>query len=182
MAMTTAKFDTINLEDYTTGYDYRWGGYDEDDYKPHPHDNSLVSFRGHKVTRTLIRCHFSPPNSTNSRYVYTGSSDGNIHIYNMDATLAGKIKVDKAAMKPATPYGRGQRFDFDEDEDGDENWNTLCRDVSWHPNAPVIAGMYKIPFMGFYKYAHTNRCSIVLEWVWTRRRCSHCTLMERWCR
>lgn len=48
MVMSTAKFATINPEAYTNNFDYRWGNYDQDDWQPHPHDNSLVTFRGHK--------------------------------------------------------------------------------------------------------------------------------------
>lgn len=54
----------------TTGYDYRFDEYpyaDQPDEQPaHPDDNSVMTFRGHKVMRTLIRCHFSP-DSTGQR-------------------------------------------------------------------------------------------------------------------
>ena len=57
--MTTDRFDKIRPEDYSTGFDYRFSPYDEEDYVPHPHDCSVVTFRGHKVLKTLIRCHLS---------------------------------------------------------------------------------------------------------------------------
>lgn len=141
MAMSTAKLDGIRPSQFTTGFDYRWGHYNEDDYVPHPHDNSLVTFRGHKVLRTLIRCHFSPPDSTNSRYVYSGSEDGKVYVYNMDATLAGKIDVYEAT-KDSRPRGQTYRdfHHFGEDDAG--TWRTCVRDASWHPNAPIIAGKY----------------------------------------
>lgn len=41
---------------------------------------SVMIYRGHRVLRTLIRCHFSPMETTGSNYVYTGSSDGKIHV------------------------------------------------------------------------------------------------------
>lgn len=49
-------------------------------YKEHPHDVSVMTYRGHAVLRTLIRCHFSPIATTDQRYVYSGSSDGRIHV------------------------------------------------------------------------------------------------------
>ncbi|KAF9872241.1 WD repeat protein [Colletotrichum karsti] len=136
MVMSMSKFDEDDPTRHTghSGFDYRWGTYRDEDWYPHPNDNSLVTFRGHRVMRTLIRCHFSPPSSTNSRYVYSGSQDGKVYIWNLDATLAGTIDVRKAT-KNSRPLERRYRIYH-----GDElsNWNTCVRDVSWHPNAPVL--------------------------------------------
>ncbi|KAL8889938.1 MAG: hypothetical protein Q9215_002863 [Flavoplaca cf. flavocitrina] len=139
--MSTEKASNIDANRYTTGFDYRFMPYSEADYEPHPYDCSLVTFRGHRVLKTLIRCHFSPPGSTDSRYVYSGSEDGCIYIYNMDATLAGKIDVSRAthhsrprddsSMHPHPYYIRGSR--------SSEAWKTCVRDASWHPSAPVVA-------------------------------------------
>src|SRR5436190_19331234 len=97
--MTTAQFDTIDPNSYSTGFDYRFTPYADEDYEPHEHDCSVVTFRGHKVLKTLIRCHFSPPGSTNSRYVYTGSQDGKVYVYNLNATVAGVIDVAQSSRK-----------------------------------------------------------------------------------
>lgn len=106
--------------------------------RQHPSDNSIVTYRGHKVLRTLIRCHFSPPGSTNSRYVYSGSEDGKVYIWNMDATLAGTVDV-YAASKDSRPTNRTYyEMDWDEDEGNRARWKTCVRDASWHPNAPMI--------------------------------------------
>lgn len=139
--MSTEKASSIDVHRYSTGFDYRFKPYSEAKYEPHPYDCSLVTFRGHRVLKTLIRCHFSPPGSTDSRYVYSGSEDGCIYIYNMDATLAGKIDVNRAthhsrprddsSMYPHQYSIRGSRPD---------TWKTCVRDASWHPNAPVVAG------------------------------------------
>ncbi len=48
-----------------------------------------MSYRGHTVLRTLIRCHFSPAETTGSQYIYSGSADGVIHVRFMRA-LSGK--------------------------------------------------------------------------------------------
>ncbi|KAI9740957.1 MAG: hypothetical protein M1818_004563 [Claussenomyces sp. TS43310] len=140
MVMSTARFAQIDTSQYTTNFDYRWGIYDDEYWQPHPHDNSLVTFRGHQVLRTLIRCHFSPPGSTNSRYVYTGSADGKVYVYNLDGTEAGKIDVF-SATKDSRPYDMGQMsqaYHYDDDE-RQNRWRTCVRDASWHPNAPVVA-------------------------------------------
>ncbi|KAJ5548981.1 hypothetical protein N7513_006215 [Penicillium frequentans] len=135
--MTTAKFDTIDPNDYTTGFDYRFQPYPDDYYEPHEHDCSVVTFRGHRVLKTLIRCHFSPPGSTNSRYVYTGSEDGKIYVYNMDATLAGTVDVAAATTnsRPREPDVFATAYEMS----GEMLWRTCVRDASWHPNAPVLA-------------------------------------------
>ncbi|VUC36806.1 unnamed protein product [Clonostachys rosea] len=130
MMMSTDRFRGLNPSSVSrfSGYDYRSGHYNEEDWDVHPHDNSVVTFRGHRVLNTLIRCHFSPPNSSNSRYVYTGSSDGKVYIYNIDATMAGVIDVNEASthLRPVMPFYRGR------------NWNACVRDASWHPHAPML--------------------------------------------
>ncbi|KAL4884737.1 WD40-repeat-containing domain protein [Aspergillus karnatakaensis] len=134
--MSTAKFDTLEATSYGTGFDYRFDPFPSDFYYPHPHDCSVVTFRGHRVLRTLIRCHFSPPGSTGSRYVYSGSEDGKVYVYNLDATLAGTIDVGKATHHSRP---RGRRFRDRLGGGGDNQWRTCVRDASWHPNAPVLA-------------------------------------------
>lgn len=69
-------------------------------------DTSVMTYKGHSVLHTLIRCHFSPEFSTGQRYVYTGCAMGNVVIYD---TLTGQI-VRKL-----------------------EGHRSCVRDVSWHP-------------------------------------------------
>lgn len=131
MVMSTERYNEANPTRHT-----RYSDYDYRDPRPynmstnwfkHPDDNSVVTFMGHKVQRTLIRCHFSPPGSTDSRYVYSGSYDGKVYIYNMDATLAGTIDVRNETMGiPAFRADQG------------EEWKTCLRDAAWHPQAPMI--------------------------------------------
>lgn len=123
---------------YTTGFDYRYPPYMEK--APHPHDCSVVTFKGHQVLRTLIRCHFSPPGSTDSRYVYTGSRDGHVYIYNLDSTIAAKISVE-AALGVNRPSPGG----YHDDSGMDGEWNACVRDASWHPYMPMIAGKIHSP-------------------------------------
>ncbi len=143
MVMPNGEFERINPKrrvNRVSHFDYRWGNYDENDWYKDPYDNSVVTFRGHKVLRTLIRCHFSPPASTNSRYVYSGSEDGKVYIWNMDATPAGVIDV-YGSTKNTRPRGDDSRGIMgDWEEGGQTNWKTCVRDAAWHPNAPMIVG------------------------------------------
>ncbi|KAI0803546.1 WD40-repeat-containing domain protein [Xylaria sp. FL0064] len=138
MMYTSAQFRDRNPRQHVpySEFDYRWSKFDENDWFPHPDDNSVVTFRGHKVLRTLIRCHFSPPNSTDSRYVYSGSHDGKVYIWNMDATLAGVIDVKKtSSVERSLPRAYRQYYN----RRGLPGWATIVRDASWHPTAPFIA-------------------------------------------
>ena len=74
-------------------------------------DMSVMTYHGHRVLRTLIRCYFSPQATTGQRYVYTGSHDGSCYIYDV---LSGEL-VD-------TLHGH----------------QGVLRDVSWHPTLPTL--------------------------------------------
>jgi WD repeat-containing protein 23 len=118
-------------------FDYRYPPYDTENHIPHPNDCSLVTFRGHAVLSTLIRCHFSPAGSTGARYIYTGSQDGKVYIYNLDGTQAGSpIDVLSATRnsRPVESSGYGSYGYSDR-----SSWDTIVRDCSWHPSAPLIA-------------------------------------------
>lgn len=58
----------------------RGDNYPRPKYKQHPLDCSVMKYTGHEVLRTLIRCHFSPAETTGQQYIYSGSSDGRIHV------------------------------------------------------------------------------------------------------
>ena len=42
-------------------------------------DSSLMTYRGHTVLQTLIRCRFSPVHTTAQRYIYTGCASGSVY-------------------------------------------------------------------------------------------------------
>lgn len=75
-------------------------------------DCSLMTYRGHRVAKTLIRAKFSPAVTTGNRYIYTGCASGRVIIYD---TLTGKMIRSI------------------------EGHDSLVRDVSWHPSRPEIA-------------------------------------------
>jgi len=76
----------------------------------HKLDTSLMTYHGHEVMGTLIRCRFSPL-STGQKYIYTGSADGNVLVYDV---LTGEV-VKKY-----------------------EGTDHVVRDVHWHPHQPEI--------------------------------------------
>lgn len=80
--------------------------------KPLDGDCSVMTYRGHRVRKTLIRAKFSPLETTGNRFIYTGCSTGRVIMYD---TLTGKI----AGMV--------------------NSHSDLVRDVSWHPRRPEIA-------------------------------------------
>ncbi|RMD41026.1 hypothetical protein DV735_g4119, partial [Chaetothyriales sp. CBS 134920] len=136
--ISPSDFAQMDLSPYTTNFDYRFSPYDEDDYRPNPNDCSVVTFRGHSVLKTLIRCHFSPPGSSNSRYVYTGSEDGKVWIYNLDGTVKAKIDVTKATRNSRPRVGGEGMYEYDT-MGREHGWKTCVRDASWSPTAPVLA-------------------------------------------
>ena len=157
MVMSPREFRDIGTSNRRSDFDYRWATYNEDDWYRHPKDNSVVTFRGHRVLRTLIRCHFSPPGSTNSRYVYSGSEDGKVYIWNMDATLAGTVDVYGGTRNSRPPYGGHEMMS------GHAMWSTCVRDASWHPSAPMIVGMCLLYIQIIC--ARLTASSICLEWL-----------------
>jgi len=134
-------FAKIDLQSYTSNFDYRFSPYDDDDYVPNPADCSVVTFRGHRVLKTLIRCHFSPPGSSNSRYVYSGSEDGKVWVWNMDATVKATIDVGKVTKntRPKTSSG-GENYGYELHGHHSNTWKTCVRDASWSPTVPILAG------------------------------------------
>ena len=69
----------------SSGFDYRWQKYPKENepHVKHRFDKSVFTFRGHQVLKTLIRCYFSPAETTGQRYVYSGSKDGRMFIYDL---------------------------------------------------------------------------------------------------
>lgn len=93
-------------------WDYRWMDYPPQarDLK-HPCDQSLATFRGHSVLRTLIRCYFSPEYSTGQKYIYTGSTDSCVYIYDLvTGAQVARLEHHKGAV----------------------------RDCNWHPSQPML--------------------------------------------
>lgn len=84
-------------------WDYRWQewpGGAEPSAARHPHDVSLLRCCGHRVLETLVRCAFSPEPTTAQRYVYTGSQDGVIHVYDvLDGRAVDTLHFHRAPVR-----------------------------------------------------------------------------------
>ncbi|XP_035700053.1 DDB1- and CUL4-associated factor 11-like [Branchiostoma floridae] len=92
-------------------WDYRWQRTPSDRVTAPrlPGDTAVMTYAGHVVLRTLIRCYFSPDFTTGQRFIYSGSANGDIFVYDV---LTGEVA---ARLK-------GHR--------------SCVRDVSWHPYSP----------------------------------------------
>lgn len=103
---------------------------------------SVTTYRGHSVLRTLIRCHFSPVATTNQRYVYSGSSDGRIHIYSLDGPIVQVL--DRAHTHPLINAKSGEYNDPSDltlrrsRRKARGHLTSTVRDVSWHPYEPML--------------------------------------------
>ena len=105
-------------------WDYRWHPYAGKVIKKKlVGDCSLMTYYGHSVMRTLIRCRFSPASTTGQQYIYTGDGLGRVVIYDV---LTGKIvRILQGHRDPETKCLYGHQKE-------------VIRDVSWHPYDNVI--------------------------------------------
>ncbi|KAJ7664937.1 WD40-repeat-containing domain protein [Mycena rosella] len=126
------ELEAVQDTDYGTNYDYRYPHYPRPRFRAHPKDCSVMTFHGHAVLRTLIRCHFSPAETTGGQYIYSGSADGKVHIWSLDGRVVQVL--DRAKTLPMT-------FDPSAPEPGSTHGlesNVCVRDVSWHSQEPVL--------------------------------------------
>lgn len=82
--------------------DYRWEQYPARNHMiKHPQDNSLMTYRGHKVLTTLIRAYFSPLHTTAQRFIYAGSADGAVYMYG-EASVSSACSIFAFALCSCT--------------------------------------------------------------------------------
>ncbi|GAA5908642.1 hypothetical protein JCM6882_003702 [Rhodosporidiobolus microsporus] len=155
MMTSDADFSRLRLDRKSfgiDGWDYRQSYYAKPKYQAHPYDNSIMTYRGHSVLRTLIRCHWSPLATTGQQYVYSGSSDGRIHIYSLDGPAVATL--DRAHTHPLMQPKTGEYNDPSalslreappaETAAGKKRrglmggMSSTVRDVSWHPFEPKM--------------------------------------------
>jgi len=137
MMASDQKFQRVKGKEYgIPGFDYRMGVYQRPPRDSHPDDCSIMSYRGHTVLRTLIRCHFSPAETTGGQYIYSGSADGVLHIWSVDGHLVQRINSRRAMDMTASPSGPEPELDLYEVPG--QMGQSVVRDVSWNSQQPVL--------------------------------------------
>ncbi|OXG54142.1 WD-repeat protein 23 [Cryptococcus neoformans] len=125
------------------GFDYRDMRYPRSEPRSHPQDCSVMTYSGHSVLRTLIRCHFSPIESTGQSYIYSGSADGMIHVWSLDGRViqvldrsaseglysSQGIYSDPSAAPRSPQSSRTNLFG---------SYSHAVRDVAWHGYEPTL--------------------------------------------
>jgi len=100
-------------------WDYRWQKVPRNVLKKKTKlegDSSVMTYTGHTILQTLIRCHFSPEHTTGQSLLYTGCAAGRVVIYDV---LTGRIVKVLNGHKGCV------------------------RDVSWHPyNQEIISSSW----------------------------------------
>ncbi|XP_073303734.1 LEC14B homolog [Primulina huaijiensis] len=125
-------------------WDYRWMEYPEQAKNlRHPDDLSLATYRGHSVLCTLIRCYFSPAYSTGQKYIYTGSTDGSVYIYDV-------VSGDQVA-----------KLDFHGEP---------VRDCNWHPCYPMIVSSSWDGIIAGWEFPGKGEDSMLVKRTRRRRR------------
>ncbi|EMD41857.1 hypothetical protein CERSUDRAFT_110417, partial [Gelatoporia subvermispora B] len=129
---SSAEFEAAATRSYgIPQFDYRDEAYPRPRYKAHPKDCSVMQYTGHEVLRTLIRCHFSPAATTGQQYIYSGGSDGRIHIWSLDGRVVQVL--DRSDTLPMSFDPSGPNYSRNV-----PGRKVCVRDVSWHSEQPVL--------------------------------------------
>lgn len=120
-------------------------------------DSSIMTYRGHSILHTLIRCHFSPEFSTGQRYIYTGCATGALVIYDL---LTGKVVSRLKGHASCT------------------------RDVSWHPYENIVMTSSWDGTVKKWDYQHEEESDEELDEDYNvfddkKRKCTRTTKHER---
>ncbi|CEH15848.1 WD40 repeat-containing protein [Ceraceosorus bombacis] len=165
---SSSEFDSDPVSNYDVGvnnWDYRNMTYKKPRHQRRPNDRSIMTYRGHSVLHTLIRCHFSPSATTGQQYIYSGSADGRIHIWSLDGRVVqvldrnlsvpmyrsthsvrgeGPLAADPSEPvlgqselqeRRQTSAGRHQSHGMGWGSSGS---GSTVRDVSWHSSEPSL--------------------------------------------
>lgn len=133
--VSAEQWDASPRLDLQTGFDYRHQEFPGHQASKHPNDRSVMTYTGHAILKTLIRCGFSPLATTNQQYIYSGSDCGKVWIWNLDGTVNRILDLGKAAKVSAPTQPNRRRF-LGFGGGGDK---ACIRDAAWHPTLPYMA-------------------------------------------
>jgi WD40 repeat protein len=131
-------------------FDYRWEAPSYRQRSGHPSDLSIATLTGPVILQTLIRAYFSPLESTGARYVYSGSADGAVYMFDLhnEGDLCARLTHHKGPV----------------------------RDVSWHPQLPVLLSASFDGTLGVWTYRDegaAQQAAVARDWrklaKWLRR-------------
>lgn len=131
--VTTTSMDIVD----PVRYDYRTDDYMERDRDRK--DGSLMTYTGHYVRDTLIKCHFSPQATTGEQYIYSGSADNRVYIWSIDGKLVSSMSNPKRDSRMNNATSSMGSVSGNTDKDG------VIRDVSWHPHKPALYACCGLP-------------------------------------
>jgi WD repeat-containing protein 23 len=108
---SSTEFDQFSRKTYRDDeFDYRYGTPPRLRRPAHPADCSVMTYRGHTVLQTLIRCWFSPMETTGARYIYSGSADGRIHVrFEYDRMYKQRLTCVMTDLVSRRPHRAGTR-------------------------------------------------------------------------
>ncbi|ERL90715.1 DDB1- and CUL4-associated factor 11 [Dendroctonus ponderosae] len=135
-------------------WDYRWQGVPKELYEDNKldGDTSLMTYRGHVVSKTLIRARFSPVSSTGQRFIYTGCSLGRFVVYD---ALTGKIVSQRKGHM------------------------SCVRDVAWHPTRNEIVTSAWDGIVAQWRYSNVVSLNTKKEAKTPLRRSARLAAMKR---
>ena len=143
MIHSRGEANSTKYGDFRSGFDYRFEYYRGSMQIRHPDDGSIATYRGHIVHKTLIRCHFSPKETTEQQYVYSGSADGKIYIWQIGGNLIKVIdpspNLTSSSAVSFESYKAHESTNVELSRNVGRRLAVHCvRDVAWHPIQPVM--------------------------------------------
>lgn len=100
-----------------------------------PEDSSIMTYRGHRVKKTLIRAKFSPMETTGQRYIYTGCGTGRLIGEFMRSDNCGSaLSLTQIRFISISVYDvlTGKIVN------SNRAHKDIVRDVAWHPKRNEI--------------------------------------------